>query len=85
MSHCFTARDKSSEASLLAPSSGAIGGVDRSQSNVFRAGDYNAPSSSSGDHFLTIQQQDYSTPSKVQATAGVSTVTKKGYSHIFPR
>jgi len=84
-SHCFTAREKSSDTSLLpAPSSGP-GGLDRSRSNVFRAGDYNTSSSLPRDHFLSVQQQDYNPPSRVQAVAGVSTATRKGYSHVFPR
>jgi len=84
-SHCFTAREKSSDTSLLpAPPSGP-GGLDRSRSNVFRAGDYNTSSSLPRDHFLSVQQQDYNPPSRVQAVAGVSTATRKGYSHVFPR
>ena len=64
----------------------ASGSVDvsRSTSNVFRSGDYNLPLHASHEHFITTQRQDYQ-QQKTLPPAGVSTATKKAYSHVLSR
>lgn len=82
-SGCFTDKQPHSTPMNLASATGVCeGGMDvsRSTSNVFRSGDYNFPSYMSRGNFITTQKQDY----QAALPAGVTTSTKKAYSHVLP-
>ena len=81
-SGCFTARQPQGSTSSSLSSSSV--GVDRSKSNVFRAGDYNNSSLTPKDHFVSVQMKDYVAGPSSLSPAGVSTTTRKGYSHVIP-
>ena len=92
-SGCFTDKQPSTSPTSTATSTATSNtrrqasagvGVSRSTSNVFRSGDYNLPSCMPREHFLTIQKQDYQHRDTVPP-AGVTTATKKAYSHVLPR
>ena len=84
VSHGKPATSTSAGAPPLPPAAAAAVDVSRSTSNVFRSGDYDLPSHASRGHFLTVQQQDYRYRDRAPP-AGVSTTTKKAYSHVLPR
>ena len=80
-SGCYTARQPVDPVASGPTESTVV--TERSRSNVFRPGDYNAPSVTAREQFLSVQQKDFG-PRKL-LPAGVSTATRKGYSHVFPR
>lgn len=85
-SGCFTDKRSGSLPPHTSNTNSPSGGVDvsRSMSSVFRSGDYNLPSHTSHGHFITTQKQDYQ-QKETLPPAGVSTATKKAYSHVLPR
>lgn len=82
-SQCFTARGR--RGYQLASQSSSSNDVDRSKSNVFRAGDYNASSLTPKDHYVSVQKKDYVVDPDSLPPAGVTTATSKGYSHVIPK
>ena len=82
-SRCFTARGPCGH-QPAGQSSSSID-VDRSKSNVFRAGDYNASSLTPKDHYVSIQKKDFVVNPDSLPPAGISTATGKGYSHVIPK
>ena len=59
--------------------------MDRSKSNVFRTGDYNASSLTPKDHYVSVQKKDFVVNPGSLTPAGISTATGKGYSHVIPK
>lgn len=55
--------------------------MSHSKSNVFREGDYNVTSPDPKEQFLSTQQKDFGQPK----AAGISTVTRRPYSHVIPK
>ena len=51
---------------------------------MFRAGDYNSSSHTPNDHFVSIHMKDYAGGPSSLRPAGISTTTRKGYSHVIP-
>lgn len=83
-SHCFTARGPHDHQPANSQSSSNTD-MGRSKSNVFRAGDYNASSLTPKDHYVSVQKKDYVVNPDSLPPAGVSTATRKGYSHVIPK
>lgn len=73
---------KDRDTSFTVPTSQASKGC--SKSSVFREGDYNMTTRNTEGCFTTTQKRDFAEPQGPLA-AGVSTVTRKPYSHVLPK
>lgn len=79
--YSFTARSRGPHSGRPGSQSSIDIDVDRSKSNVFRAGDYNASHFTPEDHFVSVQMKDYVVSPVALPSTRVSTAKQYQSAH----